>query len=167
MSLRPAFVIHRVTEITLDWLKRENVRGLLVDVDNTLTPYHSEEIPDDILIWLEMLVKENIPFVPYSNARAYRIENFCRRFDIQNPGIAVKPLNLQLRKILALIGIPKENLLIIGDQVFTDGLAGKFAGLRVVLVDPVSKAEFPATKVMRKIEYLVGRHRWKFDQIDE
>ena len=167
MSLRPAFVIHRVPEITPAWLKSENIRGLLVDVDNTLTPYHSEKIPDDILAWLEMLVKENIPFIPYSNARSYRIENFCKRFEIQNPGMAIKPLNLYLRKILALIDVPKENLLLIGDQVFTDCLAGKFAGLRVVLVDPVSTAEFPATRLMRKIEYLVGRHKWKFDRIDE
>lgn len=166
MSLRPAFVIHRVTEITLDWLKKENVKGLLIDIDNTLTPYHSEKIPDDTLNWLEMLVNEGIPFIPYSNARAYRIENFCKRFNIKNPGMAVKPLNLQLGKILKQIDIPKNNLLLIGDQVFTDSLAGKFAGLRVVLVDPVSTVEFPATKVMRKIEYLVGRHRWKYDRVD-
>lgn len=166
MSLRPAFVIHTVTEITLDWLNNQNVRGLLVDIDNTLTPYHSEDMSDEIIAWLDMLVAEKIPFIPYSNARSYRIENFCKRYNIKNPGMAVKPLNLQLRKILELINIPKENLLLLGDQVFTDGLAGKFGGIRVALVDPVSTAEYPATKVMRKIEYLVGRHKWKYDKID-
>ncbi|MBU1022950.1 YqeG family HAD IIIA-type phosphatase [bacterium] len=165
MSLRPSLLIHRVTEITLAWLKKESIKGLLLDVDNTLTPYHSEEIPEDILSWLEMLKNEGIPFIPYSNAKPYRIGNFCKRFGLPNPGMAIKPLNLRLTRTIRLIGIPKKNLLVVGDQVFTDGLAGKFGGLKVVLVDPVSTVEFPATKIMRKIEHLVGRHKWKYDKI--
>jgi HAD superfamily phosphatase (TIGR01668 family) len=166
VGLKPDFVLHRISEIPFDWLKKNEIKGILVDLDNTLTSYHSEDIPQDTLTWLYSLIELGIPFLPYSNARRYRIENFCKRFGIDNPGLAIKPLNIGLRRVLRFIKVPGKNLLLIGDQVFTDVLAGKFAGIRTVLVDPVSKTtEFPATKVMRIIERIIGRGRWKYNDL--
>jgi len=165
MGFRPFIVIHRVTELSSEWLIATGIKGLLIDIDNTVTPYHSEEIPVDILEWLQKLNSAGIKFTPYSNAKLYRIENFCRRFGLTNPGFALKPLNYGLKKALRIMGESREHVLMIGDQVFTDSLAGKFAGIRVVLVDPVSTREFPATRVMRRIERLIGRSRWKYDRL--
>jgi len=165
ISLRPFIVIHRVTELAPEWLTANGIRGLLVDIDNTITPYHSEEIPNDILVWLHSIKTAEIKFTPYSNAKPYRIENFCRNFGIPNPGIALKPLNFGLGRTIRILKIPKNQLLLVGDQVFTDNLSGKFAGIRVVLVDPVSTREFPLTKVMRRIERLIGRQKWGYDRL--
>lgn len=166
MGLKPDFVLHRITEIPFDWLKKNDIRGVLVDLDNTLTSYHSEDIPQENLTWLYSLIELGIPFLPFSNARSYRIENFCKLFGIENPGLAFKPMNIGLRRVLRFIKVPRKNLILIGDQVFTDVLAGKFAGIRTILVDPVSKTtEFPATKVMRIIERAIGRGKWEYNDL--
>jgi HAD superfamily phosphatase (TIGR01668 family) len=163
--LRPAYVVHKITDISYNWLKKQGIDGLLVDIDNTVTPYHSNEIPEENLNWFYALVETGIKFIPYSNARKHRIDNFCSVFDIPNPGIAIKPLNFGLKRTLRISGLKKDKVLLIGDQVFTDCLAGKFSGIRTVLVDPVSKNEFPLTKIMRLLERIAGRSRWKYDEL--
>lgn len=165
MSLKPAYVVKRASQISHDWLKHNDIKGLLLDIDNTLTPYHSEEVPDDILNWLHALIETGIKFVPYSNARYSRIQKFCDRFDVFNPGIAFKPWNISLRRALRILGLQRNELLIIGDQIFTDCLAGKFAGIRAVLVDPVSTDEFPLTRLVRRVEYICGRKNWGYDDL--
>lgn len=166
MGLKPFLVLRRITELTPEWLAKNNIRGMLVDLDNTLTPYHSENIPEDIVAWITAIQESSIKFVPYSNAKLYRIRNFCERFGISNPGIALKPLNLGLGRALKALGFSKSEILLVGDQVFTDCLAGKFAGIRTVLVDPINRKEFPATQIMRRIERIVGRGRWKYDRLE-
>jgi len=165
MSLRPFLVIRRITELSASWLLQHEIKGLLVDIDNTITSYHSDNIPDDILSWFDDIKSAGVKFAPYSNARAYRIKNFCDRFGINNPGLAIKPFNFGLGKALQALGAPGDRILLIGDQVFTDCLAGKFSKIRTVLVNPISTHEFPATKFMRMIEKLIGRKRWGYDEL--
>ena len=75
-------------------------------------------------------------------------------------------MNIGLKRVLRIIRIPKNELVVVGDQIFTDILAGKFAGIRTILVDPVSQtSEFPATRVMRMVEKIIGRSGWEYDRL--
>ena len=53
---------------------------------------------------------------------------------------------------LRALGVAGPNAAVVGDQLFTDVLGGKLAGMRAVLVKPLSGSEFPTTKIVRLLE---------------
>ena len=51
---------HRITDITADDLRALGVRGLLLDVDNTLTRYKSQEPDPAVAAWLQRMQQQGI-----------------------------------------------------------------------------------------------------------
>ena len=54
MILYPKLYLNSVKEITIDLLNKHNLKGIILDVDNTLIDYH-KNIPDGIEAWAENL----------------------------------------------------------------------------------------------------------------
>lgn len=53
MLFKPTYVFNNVTEITVDFLNKHNIKGLLLDLDNTLTTHNNPVPPQSSLDWLE------------------------------------------------------------------------------------------------------------------
>jgi HAD superfamily phosphatase (TIGR01668 family) len=68
-----------------------------------------------------------------------------------------KPLPFAFWRALRLLGAQKKEAVVIGDQLVTDVLGGKFAGLYTILVEPLSPREARRTKFNRFLERLFGR----------
>ena len=68
-----------------------------------------------------------------------------------------KPLPFAFWRALRLLGAHKKEAVVIGDQVFTDVLGGKLAGIYTILVEPLSFREARRTKFNRLVERLLGR----------
>ncbi|WP_338013962.1 YqeG family HAD IIIA-type phosphatase [Desulforamulus profundi] len=56
---------------------------------------------------------------------------------------------------LSLVGTDIHETAFVGDQVFTDVLAGNRLGLYTILVTPLAGKEFIGTRINRKLEKLV------------
>ncbi len=50
---------------------------------------------------------------------------------------ARKPLPGGFRRALALLALPREAVVVVGDQLFTDIVGAKLYGLRAILVEPI------------------------------
>ena len=59
MVLYPNLFCKDVTEITIEILRKNNIKGLILDVDNTLIDYH-RNLDQKIKKWVDNLKKENI-----------------------------------------------------------------------------------------------------------
>ena len=46
-------MLRRVSELELSWLQERGIRGIVSDLDNTLAAWHGDEIPSEILAWLD------------------------------------------------------------------------------------------------------------------
>jgi hypothetical protein len=147
--------VERVTEINLDELKAEDIKGMIFDLDNTLMPPKTSNFPEDILEWLDS-VKKNFKIVILSN-------NPCSVY-VKQAGeklgcIAYEKAGKPRRKA-ALAALRDLNLLpsevvIIGDRPLTDILVGQRLGIITILVDPLAKhTETPIIKFLRKLERL-------------
>jgi len=54
----------------------------------------------------------------------------------------------------------KENIIIIGDQLFTDIYGGNRFGIRTILVKPIEKKEFWGTRIKRPIEkFIINKYK--------
>lgn len=158
--LKPTRLLRHVTEIEPTWLQEQGIRGILCDVDNTVVAWHSEEIHDEVMDWIEAVKALGISVCLVSNTRnPKRLERLAARFGILFvPGNAGKPSKAGYLKALELTGIPAHESLMIGDQLFTDVFGANRVGMLTALVNPLSSKEFIGTKlVSRPLERLVLR----------
>ena len=58
MFFKPHIKLDRVTEITVELLKRYEISALILDVDNTLSTHHGQVLTDGLEDWL-IYMKEN------------------------------------------------------------------------------------------------------------
>jgi HAD superfamily phosphatase (TIGR01668 family) len=129
-----------ITFVKADYLKEKNIRGIILDIDNTLIG-HDVPIPDEkILAHLRYLEEEGFKLCVVSNNKYERVKSFCEkigvRFFVHD---ALKP---RLRGyILAAeeMNLKREEIAAIGDQVFTDVWGAKRAGCLAILTKPLHK----------------------------
>lgn len=137
--LSPDFYFKKFNDITPKFLLENNIHALLIDVDNTLAPYELEEPNGEILAWLNSLKSNNIGFAFISNNSSdKRINIFNKNIGAPAYAKSGKPFAKKtISKALMCLNTQKENAAFLGDQIFTDVCAGKFYGIKTILVPPI------------------------------
>ena len=64
-------------------------------------------------------------------------------------------------KVLSALGAERKSAAFMGDQIFTDVCAGKFNGMRAILVPPIKDKTSLFFKTKRLLEKPVLRHYFK------
>ena len=154
----PNFLIDSVVELTPDRLKSLGVKRLLLDVDCTLKQYANQEPEPGILEWLAELKSYNIDACLLSNGVPKRIERFAALVGLPFIAKACKPFPSGCKRACREWGCEPSSVMVVGDQIFADVLAGKLAGIRTVLVKPIHpEQEHWFTKIKRPFEKVVLR----------
>ena len=137
-SLVPTHVCGSIYDI--DWKKQaaRGVKLVLADLDNTLIPY-SEAFPDEKLFrWKEELNELGITLFVLSNSRkSRRCPDFCEKLGVPYLRHAGKPKTAGFFKAMEQQGVTAGETVMLGDQLFTDGLGANRAGVEVWLVKPI------------------------------
>ena len=155
-SLLADRVVNSVFDLRPSALAEHGITLLLADLDNTLTPYSSEAPTEEIRAWKQELEEHGITLFVVSNSRkSTRVPNYCRALGIGCVRHAGKPKIKGFLEAMGTLGRRPEETLMVGDQIFTDVLGAKRAGLRVVLVEPIELAGNPG-------RYLRYAAEWPF-----
>jgi HAD superfamily phosphatase (TIGR01668 family) len=153
-------IVRHVGDISPALLAQRGIRAVVSDLDNTLVEYRGEAIAEEVTAWLLALKEAGVGVCVASNTRRLgRLSRVAAAGGILHvPGNAGKPGTGGLRRALSLLGTAPEETAMVGDQVFTDIVAGNRLGLMTVLVNPLSPHEFIGTRlVSRPVERLVLR----------
>jgi uncharacterized protein len=158
--LTPNAMLESAFEISPEWLADRNLKGLALDIDNTLAPTHLPGNEAQIRAWLEPLRQAQIPIRIVSNGHPKRILEFCQLFNLQYVDVlgsrmAVKPIPSAFWRVCKELGLPAKQIAMVGDQIFTDVLGANIASMYTVLVKPLSEKTMTHTKWIRKLEKLV------------
>jgi len=150
--LRPIGQVAAVSEVSLESLEYCGLTGIILDLDNTITPWGSIQIPAEILEWLLEAKQFGFRLCLVSNNRGPRLPAVAQKIGIPFIPSANKPGLRAFRQALQIMGIPREQVAVIGDQVFTDVLGGNRMGLHTILVTPLTPREFIGTRCIRVVE---------------
>lgn len=150
--LVPNFIFKDVTRITPLFLYENGIKGLVLDVDNTLTGHDSQQLRPDIAKWLEDMKAVGMKLMLASNNLKTRVEPFAEKLGVEYTSFCCKPSPRWLLDAKKRWGLPKESIALVGDQLFTDYLAGSLYGVKVLLVRPLYKDEKPTVQMKRKFE---------------
>ncbi len=150
--LRPGRICGSILDVSLPELSRMGIRGIIIDIDNTLTEWHSPILPEGAAAWLEQAGREDIRLCFVSNNSARRARDVADKAGIPFVAKAQKPRRRSFRKAMEIMGTAPGQTAVIGDQLFTDILGGNRMGLLTILVTPISRHEFFGTRLMRLVE---------------
>lgn len=165
--LRPDYLVEKIQDINLSFFLDKNIKGLIIDLDNTITFYNSKEIDQDVKDWINSMLDSGIKIIILSNNDAERIRETIKDFPIDYIAKARKPFKKGYRKALKKLNLPADNAIMIGDQIFTDTLGAKRSGLEIILVNPLPGKEYWFTYVSRFFERRVKEALIKKSQVLE
>jgi len=158
--LRPTRLAGAVWKINLDWLASRGIRGLILDLDNTLVDWNDTRVRPEVRAWLEEARAKGLALCVASNAvRGGRVGRLARELGLKAVVHAGKPFPIAFRRAMAALGTGANTTCAIGDQLFTDMLGANWLGLTTILVEPLSRRESPHTRLIRLIERPM-RRRW-------
>lgn len=156
--LYPKQHLNSIFELDPGELKSMGIRGIIVDMDNTLVPWNDRTVHPRLANWLAGLKKDGFRLCIVSNNSRDRGGQLALDLDIPAFWSAIKPRRRAFRKALAEMELSGEEVAVIGDQIFTDVLGGNRLGLYTILVTPISDKEFIGTRLMRQFERMVLRY---------
>ncbi len=137
MSLIPDLRLDAYHSLTPALLAELGVRGLLIDIDNTLAPYE-QPLPDDRhRAWFASLADAGVRCALVSNNTPDRVETFNASLGLPAYADCGKPGLRRLRVALRELDVPPSECAVLGDQLLTDCLAARRMGLRAVIVPPI------------------------------
>jgi len=156
-SLTPDRVVASIHELTPALLLAEGIQAIITDLDNTLVPWRSYDIPPRLTDWLRGLEAAGIRICIASNTHfPKRLHAVANTLSLPYVADVKKPEIEGLQRCMAVMGSNVSNTAMFGDQLFTDILAGNRLGVRTILLRPgLSNYEFITTKMMRNVETLV------------
>lgn len=158
MILYPNLYLKNIKEIEYEMLIKNNIKGLILDVDNTLLDYYKNMI-DGLEEWCENMKEKGIKFCIASNSNnRNKVDTVSKKLQIPYIFFAKKPLKMGLNKAAKLMGLKNEEVAVVGDQIFTDVLGANRCKMFSILVDPINEKDMLVTIIKRPIENLIKKN---------
>lgn len=145
----------RLHNVSLDELYARGIRGLILDLDNTMVAYRQSEVVADHLAWVEEAHERGFKMVMLSNNFTERVTNVAAQLRIQCIPNALKPLPTGFIRAKRVLGLKRRQIAVVGDQLFTDILGAKLLGLYTILTEPIEAHDFAITRLFRFFERLL------------
>lgn len=153
------FLADNILSLTPQTLLDHHIKGIVLDVDETLVPISMPQITAELLLWIES-VRAVIPqiWLVSNNVSETRIQRIAEALNVPYITGAGKPSRRKLRRAVEAMNLPAENVAMIGDRLFTDVLAGNRLGMFTVIVKPmVDPAEGKKRYLIHDLEFRISK----------
>ncbi len=157
--LQPDLVLgDSVLGLSQDILQHHNLKGLVLDVDETLVPMNSAHASEELRQWIQEIQPQVSLWLVSNNLSQVRISRIAKSLNLPYILGARKPSRRKLRQAVQAMEIPVEQVAMVGDRLFTDVLAGNRLGMFTVLVEPmVDPAKVARRHPVRTIEVWISQ----------
>jgi uncharacterized protein len=145
----------RLHDVSHAELESAGIRGLIVDLDNTLIGFRETELAAEHIAWVAEAHGRGMRIVMLSNNFSERVTSIAGQLGVRCIPNALKPLPFGFMRALSYLELPRRQVAVVGDQLFTDVLGGKLCGLYTILTEPIETKDFPITKFFRYFEKLM------------
>ncbi len=151
---QPDHYFSTLDKVPEEFFKNNGIKLIICDIDNTLATYDDPDPTEYTVLFMERMKREGIAVELISNNNRERVERFSRELDChfvadgKKPFCSAKPIREAMKKA----GAEEKETMIIGDQVFTDVLAGRMASIKTMLVDPLGHSNLPFFGIKRALE---------------
>lgn len=136
-SMLPTIIVPSITDLTPELLKSRGIELLMLDFDNTIVPYTTNEPTPVMARWLRSMAASDVKICVVSNSKKDRVKIFCESYGIDCITHAKKPFPKGIRECLAKYGFSPAQCALAGDQIYTDVMGARSCGLTAILVTAI------------------------------
>lgn len=152
---KPTWWLKSVLEINESFIRKNHLRGLILDLDNTLSMHGSPAAEQGVCEWLDTMRELGIKMTVLSNNTKKRVQPLAKELKLDYIAFGCKPLTLGISRAIKKMKLPKKSVALVGDQIFTDILGGNLKRIPTVLVEPFHIENKISFKIKRKLENVV------------
>ncbi|MBR6563049.1 MAG: YqeG family HAD IIIA-type phosphatase [Clostridia bacterium] len=149
---RPDMAFCDVYTITPEALNELGIKGIIFDIDNTIAPYEVECPTERMKDYFVSLREAGIKMAFVSNNKDARVSRFNECLGLYYVCKAGKPSPKGVKKCIAHFGLSNDEVIAVGDQIFTDCIAAHRAGIKCALVKPIQPVESLFFRIKRYLE---------------
>ncbi len=154
--LKPKVYVDSICNIDLKKLKKvKNIKGIIVDLDNTLVAWGKKEVSQRIIDWVKEAKRLKFKLCIVSNTKSKRVAELAKIFNIPYHSKYFKPFSIAFNNGLKILDTKKSETAVIGDQIFTDIWGGNRLKLLTILVAPIAKKDSLGTFLHRNFEKII------------
>ena len=154
-AMKPEKVYKDLAQIPWDELSSSGIKTALLDFDNTLGRDHATEPEEFSYNCVKMIEEKGIKCCLVSNAKSGRSAKIAEMLGVPCVTYANKPGTSGVIKAMELMNSTPDTSVMVGDQIFTDVIAGNRAGLRTFMVEKLYKPEIWYVMLKRPFEKIV------------
>ncbi len=157
--------VRSVCDITPELLRTMGVKGLLLDIDNTLTTHDNPVPAAGVREWVNKMKMAGIRLRLISNNHEPRVMPFAKLLGIPCVCESLKPLGRGFRMAMKQMNLPKEQLCVVGDQIYTDIWGANLFRVKSIYVKPMQREnwkghEFLCIKRVLEVPFLPKRYQY-------
>lgn len=152
MLFKPDFAFFRITDIEISFLRNNELNGLILDVDNTLTTHDNPVPAEGVIEWIENMKQNDIKLIIVSNNHPPRVKPFADLLGIDFVCEGKKPLSKGFRQATEKLKLPFNKIGAVGDQIYTDILGANLLGIKSLYVSPIEYEKTRFFRFKRKME---------------
>ena len=156
----PKEYLNSVKDIKLEFLHTNNIKGLILDVDNTLINL-DKKMPVGISDWAKRLKTNGIKICILSNSNHLnKVEAVAKILEVPYIFFGKKPLKSGFLRAKEILKLPNENIAVVGDQILTDIIGANRCNMFSILVKPIEEKDYLITRIKRPIEkFIIERYQ--------
>jgi HAD superfamily phosphatase (TIGR01668 family) len=151
-KFKPTWMVESIYHITPEQLEKNNIKGVLTDLDNTLIAWNNPEGTQELKDWIALMKENAVPVVIISNNSDKRIKIIADKLQLSYVPRSMKPSRRGYVKAAEQLQIPLDQCLMVGDQLLTDVFGANRAGVKSVWVMPIINSDGWNTRINRFFE---------------
>lgn len=166
LNYKPTWMVAKITQLTAADLRRQGIKAILTDLDNTLIAWDNPTGTPELRTWIKTMQDSGMPVVVVSNNSAARISRAVASMKLPFIARALKPLSIGIRRAKVKLNLSSDELVMVGDQLITDMIAANSSHIRTVLVRPLIETDAWNTRINRFFEkFLMRRLRRRHPEL--
>ena len=160
MNIYPKGYFKKVEDITIQYIIKNKIKVLILDVDNTLIDYY-ENLSEEVQEWAKNLRGQGVKLYILSNSnKKEKVEMVAKKLQIPYIHFGTKPLKRGFKKAAKILQEKNENIAAVGDKIFTDVIGANRCKMFSILVEPIAKKDILVTKIKRPLEnYIIKKYQ--------
>ncbi|WP_267905316.1 YqeG family HAD IIIA-type phosphatase [Limosilactobacillus fastidiosus] len=156
-EFKPTWMVESIYSVSPEQLKAHGIHAVFSDLDNTLIAWNNPEGTPELHQWMSELEEAGVPLIVISNNSKERVAKAVKVLNLPFMSRSLKPLSFGITRARKKLGLSKDEVVMVGDQLMTDMLAAHQAGVRSILVKPIVETDKWTTRMNRFLEKYVWR----------
>ena len=150
----PYEYVESVFSIDYKKLIKLGYKGLIFDIDNTLV-HHGEDSTREVDELFKKIQNMGLKTIILSNNSEKRVKKFLENIDSLYIFDAQKPKKINYLKSIDMLKLTKNEVVVIGDQIFTDIFGANRSGISSILVKYLRKSKSEKIGKKRRVEKFI------------